>query len=551
MLPEVFSFLFVLFFGILAVVFSAREEKVRKLLKDREEAQKQRLYQISILREIQDRIGYSLDIEEIIDVITGSLRNLFPYSSTSSLVLKNDKVILKVHIEESVSSKFVSQVRQSMLASLTTLIGNLPATLDERVSGVPLDETNALLPASFFHIPLVINNKVEGLISVSSTRSNLYKESEMTILYQITSQASNALTRLKQVLETEKGKLTSMIASFSDGVFMLDTQKQLLIINNAAKKFLKLEKPSPSFFDVLNAFPPEYNLIEKIERATLSKQLLEEKEVAIGENIFQTFITPVIDPTGKVLGTSILLHDITLEKNLVKVKEEFTHIMVHELRAPLTAVKDSSDLILESDLSKDDQKQLIKIINNQTIILLDQISQILDAAKIEAGRFSVAKELADLGNCIRDSVKTFQVQAGKKQIQLLLSIPELPKAYFDKPQITRVLNNLISNSLKFTPPGGKIEVRASSKPDSIEISVSDTGIGIPKDKQKDIFTKFYQLTAGEEHKGTGLGLFIVKGIVEAHNGRVSLESQENKGTTITFTLPFSPSSESQYPLHLN
>lgn len=534
------SLLTALLFGALAIYFSIKEEKTKKQLAEKEKLYKQKLYETLILKEIQDRIGYSLNAEEIVDVITGSLKHLFSYSTASSLVVTEDKLIFKTYIEQGVSRTFLDNVKNSMFASLSALLPNTPTEISEIITGVPVDPTNTLPLSSFFHIPLIVNNKVLGLINISSTQPNLYKEDEMTILYTLTAQASSALSKLRDVLATEKGKLVSMIASLADGVFMLDTKSQVLVMNDSAKKFLKIDKTNPTLFDVLSAMPESYNLIERVEKAHKTYQTIEEKEVKIGENLFQTFITPVFSPQElgdrKIIGISILLHDITLEKNLSQMKEDFTNIMVHELRAPLTAVKDSSELMLNPEkISTDDQKQLLTIINNQTKLLLDQISQVLDAAKMEAGRFTVEKNIDDFEKLISETIRIFQPAASRKEITLGVNIEKLPKFSFDKMHMREVLNNLISNSLKYTNPGGKITISAKISGNHIEVSVSDTGIGIPKEKQAKVFSKFYRV--GGNEIGSGLGLYIVKGIVEAHKGSVSLKSEENKGTTITFTLP--------------
>jgi len=529
------SFALIFFFGLLAIALSLIEERTRKAMNIQSKLQKQKIFEISILKEIQDRIGYSLDVEQVIDVVTGSLKHIFPYSTASSMVIKENKIIFKTNVEENINHSFVQNVKASMIASLKALLPTAPTIVDEIISGLPLDDTNFSPLSSFFHIPLVVNNRVVGLINISSTKPNLYKEDEMTILYQITAQAASALTRLQLVLETEKGKLTSLISSLADGVFMLDNEKKVLIINDFAKRFLKLQTNEPSFFDILSAFPKEYDLVGKIEKISLSHLPVEEKEVDIGTNSFQVFITPVISSENQVIGVSILLHDITLEKNVAKVKEDFTNMMVHELRAPLSAIKDSADLMLEEKISDDDKRQLLKVINSQSKTLLSQISDVLDASKIEAGRFTINLTQNDLGALIKEVLKIFAPIAEKKGITISSKISPLPPVFLDRVRITQVLNNLISNSLKFTPSGGKIKVEASTLGNFARISVSDTGIGIPLEKQKDLFSKFYQ--AGEHQGGTGLGLFLVKGVVEAHKGNVSLESEENKGTTISFTLP--------------
>lgn len=538
--------LFTVLITVLISILLFREWRAKKLISRRQELQRQRTYQISILKEIQDRIGYSLNVEEVIDIVTGSLKNLFPYSAASSIVVKEDKLIFKTYIEESVSPGFIGQVKKSMLASISALIPNIPTNIEERVSGVPLDEDNKLELSSFFHIPFIVNNKVVGLINVSSTKPNLYKEEEMTILYQITGQASNALSKLRQVLDTEESKLTSMVGSLADGVFMVDGKNELLIINEAAKKFLNIEKDNVIFTDILNSMAGKFDLIGKITDSVTSKKSIEEKEVLMDEKTFQIFITPVFNSKESeeqtVVGASILIHDITIEKNLSKIKEDFTNMMVHELRAPLTAIKDSSELMLENEnVGSDENKQLLHIIDSQTKMLLEQIGSILDAAKIEAGRFVIQKSPNDLNRLIIDVVDAFTPQAKKKDVELNSYVPKtLPDLSFDKIRVNQVLNNLISNSLKFTPSGGKITVLGEINTDSVTVSVTDTGMGISEEDQKDLFSKFYQIrkTPAELAKGgTGLGLYIVKGIVEAHGGFVTVDSTPGQGTTISFTLP--------------
>jgi signal transduction histidine kinase len=173
--------------------------------------------------------------------------------------------------------------------------------------------------------------------------------------------------------------------------------------------------------------------------------------------------------------------------------------------------------------------------------LLEQINQVLDAAKIEAGRFNINKESSNIADVIQNAVEPFLPQASRKQLLLSTDIYyPLPKADIDPVRITQVLNNLISNSLKFTPANGKIVVSAKPGDGIITVGVSDNGIGIPESEQKDLFSKYYQIRTTPHQlakKGTGLGLYITKGIVEAHNGSVGIISDTGKGTTIYFTLP--------------
>ncbi len=535
-------------FDFFAIFLLIRVIMLRRQLAKRENYQKQRLYQISILKEIQDKIGYTLDIIKVADVITGSLKHLFPYSTASSMVIKNEKMLFKTHIEQTISSAFIQAVKKSMLASLQALTTNYPLQMEEQISGIPLDEAKTVSIKSYFNIPLIVGDEVVGLINVSSSSNNLYTEEEITILYQIVAQATNAFSRLRDVLETEKGKLSAMVTGLADGVFMVDTRMNLLIINEAAKSFMNLSSKTPVFADILTSLGTQYNLIEKIDDALKTNSVIEDKEVTINTRIFQTFISPVPDSRepGKPIGASILFHDITLDKDVTRIKEDFTHMIVHELRAPLTAIKDSSELMIEvfdnkGKLEEEQQKKLLTIIDLQAKNLLEQINQVLDAAKIEAGRFSITKKPSGISKIIENSIEPFLPQAKKKQILISTNIYfPLPKIDIDPERITQVLNNLISNSLKFSNPNGRITISAKPEKDFLAISVADNGLGIPENEQKDLFSKYYQIRTSPRElskKGTGLGLYIVKGIVEAHDGQVSVSSEPNQGTAITFTIP--------------
>jgi signal transduction histidine kinase len=531
------------------LILLAKQQSARLELQKKEEVEKQRLYQILILKEIQDKIGYSLDIEKIIDVITGSLKHLFSYSTASSLLIKNGKLVFKVYLEENVNSNFIIKVKNNMIASLGALVGILPTQIEESFLGTPLDETKPETVASYFNIPLIVGNRVVGLINVSSKNKNLYKE-EVTAIYQIVEQATAALSKLQYVLETEKGKLTSMISSLVDGVFMIDINKNLLIINDSAKTFLNITAQAVTLTHVLTAIGQQYNLADKIDQTLKNNSMLEDKGITIGNKIFNVFIISVPnaldEKNGQPIGASILFHDVTIEKSVETIKEDFTHMMVHELRAPLTAIKDSAELMIETfedkgALEKEQQKRLLKIMDMQSKNLLEQINQVLDAAKIEAGKFSIEKVSSDMGEVIQNAVEPYLPQANKKQILISTDIYyPLPKVDVDPTRITQVLNNLISNSLKFTPINGKVVISAKPGDGTITVSVSDNGIGIPENEQKDLFSKYYQIRTTPHElakKGTGLGLYIIKGIVEAHNGSVGVISSEGKGTTIYFTLP--------------
>lgn len=543
---SIIAIVITLLFGAVAILFSIRGEKAIKQLVDTELKQKQRLFEITMMKEIQDRIGYSLEIEKVVDIIIGSLDALLKYSTVSALVFEKERTQFKTHVKEPVSRLFIESIKTSLIKSYTTIENtDIQQVPEGNISGVALDDLNHAMPASTFHIPLIVNDRVVSIINVSSIKPNNFSESEMTTLYKIAAQASEDLSRLENILTVEKGKLMAMIGSLADGLFMVDVKGQLTVINDAAKDFLGIPKDNPSTIDLLSALPNTYDFSSKIQRAINHKRVIEEKEVTIDQKIFQIFITPVFDVSitteKKVIGVSVLLHDITLEKSVAKMKEDFTNVMVHELRSPLTAIKASSEMLIAppGPLSDEERKKIISLIAQQSRKMLDEVALILDAAKLEAGLFTIQKIPGDLKQLIMERVQIFQAPAHEKFINLVVDVdPSLPRFNFDPIHIGQVVNNLISNSLKFTSSGGTIKITAKPAIGSVVVAVSDTGAGIPKEKQHLLFTKFTQLS-GAEHgsDGTGLGLYIVKGVIEAHGGTVNLDSEEGRGTTISFILP--------------
>lgn len=232
----------------------------------------------------------------------------------------------------------------------------------------------------------------------------------------------------------------------------------------------------------------------------------------------------------------------TQAKKLVKTEEEGLHAIVHELRAPLVAVKDGASLMLSQNLNPEEQKNMLKLIHEQSKKLLDQVSTILDTAKVEDGKFVLRKSMGDLGQIVRDEVALFMAEAKRKNIALTLEVDSaLPSFSFDQVRITEVISNLVSNSLKYTNEGGKINISAVRKDGSAVISVSDNGIGIPDEKQKLLFQKFANINDGSDADkaklSSGLGLYITKGIIDAHGGTINVKSEVGKGTTASFSLP--------------
>ena len=244
-------------------------------------------------------------------------------------------------------------------------------------------------------------------------------------------------------------------------------------------------------------------------------------------------------------------------EQMEKAIRDSLHMVVHELRAPVTAIKDASEVLLSARKTMPEQSQedLLRLIEKQSAILLEQVGGILDAGKMQNGTFSIHKIQTNLSNLLDERIKIFTPQAQRQHIQLASHVDQyLTKIWFDPQRIGQVINNLLSNSLKYTRENGTITIAtAMQTPEFVTISVADNGLGITKEKQAKLFTKYSPVgtptdnfekhnnadIAHQTSDSSGLGLYITKGIVEAHGGKIWVESTPGKGTTISFTLPVS------------
>lgn len=528
----------------IVIAKSRRSEQTTRLeLQAREATLRRQAYEAEIMRELGERFGYELDEEKIVDVISNSIGKLFSFATVASLLVTESGIKFKIHLEESVSETFITKVRDSLLAALEVLEGakvrELPLT--EQRSGTIINAGDPRLPGSFFNIPIVIDQKLSGILNIASTPPGLYQEEEMTILYRIVAQASTAVTKLRQVLATEKGKLSAMVESLSDGVIMLDNETRVMVINPAAKQALRLSDPEPSIFAVLEAFGTKLRLREIVAKANTSDRLIVVEEVNLGDRILKVFVIPVKDKLGNRIGTAALLHDISKEKELERLREDFTAMMVHELRTPLTAVRGASNALQkhEAEFSKEKQREYLQMIEGSADQMIAIVNDLLDVAKIEAGKFQVNKEPTEMTEVIRLKTEEFRPLVQEKHLELTTDIPQGKMTLeVDPTRIGQVLANLLSNAIKFTEQG-KVEVSLKESNREVVVAIRDTGPGIAEEDRGRLFSKFGQLEKKSTRtaQGTGLGLVIAKGIVEAHGGRIWLESEVGRGSTFFVGLP--------------
>jgi PAS domain S-box-containing protein len=545
---------------MLAVVVSGyiySSVKERRLLSDkagRSLELQQKVYQAQVLKEISERIGYSLDTNKIVDIITSSLGNLLEYDTVSYMVLEESgRVVFKCHVENTVNHVFLDQVKEKMMLSYGAILNKTVEAkkLDESVTGNILDDNLRVKVESFFNLPVVISGKLVGLINVASSDKGRYGDEQASILYAITNQAATAVSKLQAILASEKGKLSAVIYSLSDGVITVGLEGNLLVYNPAVITILEMNpkvflEKKLSMFDIVDSLAGKVDIRTKIEQALAEDKAVVVPEVILKNKALELTVTPVKNDNGEKIGASVVFHDITTEKSLEKLRQEFTAMMVHELRAPLTAVRWSSESLIKNlsasqpGMDQAKIKDTVVTIETASNNMLELVNDLLDVAKIEAGKFELNLQEYDIVEVVKEQVKAFTPQAGAKHLALEVTAPEKFKLKFDRVRISQVLGNLISNAIKYSD-AGQIQLNVSSDPggQQLVVSVKDTGIGIAREDLGDLFSKFKQLKSFDKsRKGTGLGLVVSKGIIDSHNGKIWAESAgENLGSTFYFSLP--------------
>jgi two-component system phosphate regulon sensor histidine kinase PhoR len=346
----------------------------------------------------------------------------------------------------------------------------------------------------------------------------------------------------------ERDYLKTILKGMVEGVLVVDERGRILMVNDALRTILSLSS------EVVDKAPLEAIRNAELEEA-IREAIHEGKNTAFeltfplsGGKIVEVNvvgISPSPEETAqeaeKIEGAIAVFHDISRLKELEKVRQDFVANVSHELRTPLTTIKGYTETLLDGALREEVAPQFLQVIQKHADRLTKIVEDLLALSKIESKEFYLKRERLPLSELIDDVSGFVKEAAQKKKISISRSIvPSTLEMMGDRSYLEQVFVNLLDNAIKYTPEGGRVTISAIEKDQrEIQFSIEDNGIGIPREDIPRIFERFYRVDKGrsQELGGTGLGLSIVKHLVQAHGGRVWVESQPGKGSTFYFTLP--------------
>ncbi|NDJ87509.1 MAG: GAF domain-containing protein, partial [Chloroflexi bacterium] len=384
-------------------------------------------------------------------------------------------------------------------------------------------------------IPIKRGRQVAAVLSLEKNERDAFSTIERARVAQLCERASVALINALLLMETEqeRQKLGTILAAIADAVIVTDHKARLVLMNTAAMEtFVKDRQTNYGGRDFMTEFA-NTPLVE-IFNEGLEKHGYHNGELTYRDKTFQYDMIPV-----QHVGYSLVLHDVTLFKELDNLKNELVATVSHDLKNPLSAIRGYVELIdMVENLSDRAQGYIMRA--RRSIADMSQlIEDLLDVARIDSG-LTLDLKAIDVLPLFNEIIESYRLKIEEKQMQVELQTPQiLPKVYADSARLSRVLSNLLSNAIKYTPEEGQIYVIADANGEQLSIAVRDNGIGIPAESIPTLFDKFTRIRdeKAEGIEGTGLGLFIVKKLVEAHQGEISVESTYGEGSVFTLTLP--------------
>ncbi|OGO16159.1 MAG: hypothetical protein A2Y93_04485 [Chloroflexi bacterium RBG_13_68_17] len=519
---------------LLAAIESARQALAerRAAAGDRDAAAlEKRIRELEALARIGRTVTAMLDLDRVLMTVIDEAVRLTGAEEGSLLLMDEGSGELYMRASKNFDEGFARTFRLRVEDSLAgqVIASGRPFLLDERA---PQKIKTSYLVQSLAYVPLRVRGHTIGVLGVDNraTRKQMSKQ-DLTVLEAMADYAAIAIenAQLYNRSETERRKLETVLTQTEDGVILVDGDGRLLLVNRTACEAFGIPEDMAG-----------HSVAEALDDGTLLGLLRAESDHPRREEITlrdgRVFNAQRTTIAG--VGQAVVMQDITHLKELDRIKSEFVATVSHDLRSPLTAILGYIELIARVGPVTEQQREFIRRVQLSVEQITSLVMALLDLGRIESG-LDNAKERTPLGVLAGYAVDSLRTAAEAKGLTLETDLPlDLPAVDGVPVRLRQVVSNLLENAIKYTPSGGRVRVEAAAEAGQVVLRVSDTGAGIPPADQPYLFDKFFRASnVPAEVAGAGLGLSIVRSIVESHNGRIWVDSKLNEGTTFIVVLP--------------
>ncbi|MBI3184125.1 MAG: response regulator [Myxococcales bacterium] len=541
---------------LLITVRNALEYVQLRRDKDRLLAQtRKRVEALSVLYEVSHQsAGDTPTYDAIIDRVLTAVGRVLPHDCGAALVAVSESrtATLRLRCNSAVSDKGLLAVKETVLAAHRKSAGVLlpEDRIVTRVSGNRSPEPTATSAfASELTVPLVASGKPVGTLSLFSTQVGAYSAEDGELLDVLANQTTDAIQSLRASEDEARRRIERMVEAMADGVLLTDEKNEVLVINSATRRVLGLasaEELTGRHLQETLGFTP-FELVRNWEYG--GAQVIRE-ELKLRDRTIHTTISPVAGAGGSLRGVVVVLRDITEQKLLEERKDEFVSMVSHELRTPLTSITGALDLVLNQLTGSINERQAryLGMARESAEKLNAIVDDLLDLSKFAKGRLRMNFEVCHLDDLVQRAVEKYGAAFLEKRIRASVQLPEKPlRVLADPNRLHQVLNNLLTNAVKFAPEGGELQVHLrgnAAAPGFATLSMWNSGDPIPEGDLERIFDKFEQARTNRTRtvRGTGLGLAISRSIVESHGGRIWAEPCSD-GARFVAVLPVEPAPE--------
>ncbi len=504
-----------------------------------------RLSEISLLYTMAQKISNTLDLQAILDTITTYMRQVLDCRGCMIHLLTENG-------ELNIAAADGLKPNWREMANISAGDGPLGLAVKESRSIYIPDTYKAGFEffdkdmRSLIIVPLIRHDNVIGVLSALHSQPHAFDQTQKHTLSIVASQISASIehTKLMAQSSTEQQRTQAIIQHMADGVLLINEKNIIVTCNPTLFNLLGLS-PEQIIGQNVNSPHLHPNLVAVVASVTqfartgvLSREIILETP---RKRTLQIFSTYVMGEDSRPVGEVRLVHDVTKERDLEQLKADFISTLSHELRTPISSIDGFAQAMLDdTEMDAVSKENILNNIRTQARELTEIISNFLDISKFDAGKLEMQKDPMLIAEVIQKVVYKLQGLARQQQVAIISEFSErLPIVIGDTRRLAQVMTNLIGNAIKFTTANGKIYLKATATAKEIIVEVQDTGIGIPPESLAHVFSRYYQVKTRHDTpiRGSGLGLYITQKIVEAHGGRIWVESTLGKGSSFRFTLP--------------